>query len=925
MRHQKLGCLLLAAAAMLWPSLVHAADYLGDAKRLLQKGDVRAAQIQLRNTVKSDPQNAEAHFQLARVTLELGDAVAAEREAKAARERGFDPRLARPVLAQAYMVQGKYQDVLKDFTTGNQDPAQEAEILVIRGYAQASLHDLPAAQASFEQAERLAPDSVQPLLASARMALGRNDADNALAELDRALAIEPHSLEVLLQKAQVLRVKGDAEGALQLVEDALARAPDSLPARIERANLLIAAGKPDRAREDVAFVLSAVPGSVQGLYLQAVLQIVAKDYKAAESTLAKLAPVMQNLPRAYYLLAIVKLNTQQIEQAEDAAGRYVGRVPADPQGVKLLASIQLQKPESDKAIETLNRVARAGQADEQVFDLLARAYTLAGKREEAVQSLEKAAALVPDDVRMRTRLATARLGAGDPEAAVSDLERSLAMAPEQPGVGAALFFAELATGDLNRAAASIDKIRAAQGNTPVVRNLEGLLKLAQIDPDGAGAVFTAILKDDPDFTPAKVNLARVGIMQGQRDEAGKLLSEILGKYPASEPALSVYLGLALQDGKTSDAIAALGRARDTAPDDVRLTIALAELYARSGDTGKAFALLDPTRGASAQNANAQKVPLLTARSQIEASLGLSDQARNSYRELLAIEPNALDARLKLVALLVQAKDYEAARNLIQEGLRLSPRNYQLLAAYVEADMKAGGIDAALATADRLQKQNQDFAPARALRGDASMVAGRFEDAAQSYAAELNAAPSPFLLMRLAAAYTSAGAPDKAAEALRLWMAQHPDDIDVAQALAGLDITANRLDQAEANLKIVLEKRPRDPVALNNLAWIYQQKGDARAQPLARIAYLLLPNQQTADTLGWILTTQGSQQTGLMLLRQATSHGAADPNITYHLAVALQKNGQRDEAIKLLTPLVSGEANFAEKRGARQLLTELSKS
>ncbi|MBV8577336.1 MAG: hypothetical protein JOZ58_20130, partial [Acetobacteraceae bacterium] len=110
----------------------------------------------------------------------------------------------------------------------------------------------------------------------------------------------------------------------------------------------------------------------------------------------------------------------------------------------------------------------------------------------------------------------------------------------------------------------------------------------------------------------------------------------------------------------------------------------------------------------------------------------------------------------------------------------------------------------------------------------------------------------------------------------------------------------------------------------NLAWIYQQKRDPRAQSLARRAYLLLPNQQTADTLGWILTTDGSQQTGLMLLRQAASRSPADPNVVYHFAVALQKNGQGAEAMAVLGPIVSGNANFAEKAKAREMLNELSK-
>jgi Tfp pilus assembly protein PilF len=107
MRDKKPGWMLLAALAVFWPALAGAVDYLSDAKRLLQNGDIRAAHIQLRNAVKSDPQNPEAHLQLARVSLQLGDPIAAEREANAARDRGSDSREVRPALAQAYMLQGK--------------------------------------------------------------------------------------------------------------------------------------------------------------------------------------------------------------------------------------------------------------------------------------------------------------------------------------------------------------------------------------------------------------------------------------------------------------------------------------------------------------------------------------------------------------------------------------------------------------------------------------------------------------------------------------------------------------------------------------------------------------------------------------------------------------------------------------------------
>src|ERR1700731_882618 len=105
------------------------ADGFADARMAMQHGDLRAAQSSLRDVVRSDPQNADAHYWLGKVNLDLGDPVAAEHEARQARERGFDPHQAVSLLAQTLLAQQKYQDLLKELTPGGKDAELDAAIL----------------------------------------------------------------------------------------------------------------------------------------------------------------------------------------------------------------------------------------------------------------------------------------------------------------------------------------------------------------------------------------------------------------------------------------------------------------------------------------------------------------------------------------------------------------------------------------------------------------------------------------------------------------------------------------------------------------------------------------------------------------------------------------------------------------------------
>jgi putative PEP-CTERM system TPR-repeat lipoprotein len=906
----------ILSTVLVWPAYA-LADHVSSARAAIKKGDLRAAQIELRNAIRNDPQNAEAHYWFGRVAIELGDPVAAERAAMAARDRGYDPSQAVPLQAQAMLAQSKFEALLDTLRPDGSSPSLDASILVSRGYAQIGLKQPEAAQKSFAEAQKIAPSAVEPQLAEARLAVARADLLTAESRINSALNSQPRSAEALLAKSQLQRLRNDASGAIAILDDLIREQPGVMQARLDRASLLLALGRGEQSKADIDAVLKATPGNVQGIYLRAVLSAQARNFKAADGDLERISAYLSRIQRAYFLQAVVKEQLGQYEQADDAARKYIGRNPNDLAAYKILARIQAVKRRPDLVIDILAKIVEGGKGDAETFDLLGRAYTSMGQPNEAVRYFEKAQAIAPKDIGLQTRLASVRLAMGDVDAALEDLEETLQTAPKMPAVGEALFFAALATGDSERAQASLARIREAQGETEVVGNLEGLYKLSLIDIGGAHAVFEKLSKRYPDFVPAKVNLARTLIMLGRGVEGEKILIDVLAKQPASDPALGLLVTIYLQSGRQLLAIGVLERAVTSEVQNTRLRVMLGDLYIRVGSAQKAIELVAKDKGVAALPTD-----LLSLRAAAQLALGQKKDAQGTYGELLKIDPALVGVRRQLVALLVEAGDFEAARNSVKAGIAVAPNIYQLYQDYALIDLRATGVDAALSTADRLVSQDRENSMLGALRGDIYLAANRPSDALQAYRQNFDMLPSATLVNRMAGALMRLGRPLDAITLLSEWIDSNPSDFLALEQLAEIYIVSQDLERAAKRLEAILERKPYEVVALNNLAWVYQQRGDQRAYGLARQAYLLAPGPQTADTLGWILVTSGQSTAGLGLLRQALLEAPNDPRVRYHFSIALRDTGSKEEAIKHLRIVSSTPGDFIEKREALETLRQL---
>jgi tetratricopeptide (TPR) repeat protein len=82
--------------------------------------------------------------------------------------------------------------------------------------------------------------------------------------------------------------------------------------------------------------------------------------------------------------------------------------------------------------------------------------------------------------------------------------------------------------------------------------------------------------------------------------------------------------------------------------------------------------------------------------------------------------------------------------VLTAGIAIAPTNYQLYQDLAMIDLKSTGIEAALATADRLIGQDRDFADLRMLKGDLYFAANRPGDAVDAYRKEFDSNPSGLL-------------------------------------------------------------------------------------------------------------------------------------------------------------------------------------
>jgi cellulose synthase operon protein C len=785
-----------------------------EAEQYIAKGDLKAAEIELKNAIRQSPQDPILRARLAQVYLQLGDPGLAEREARAARERNGDEAAYLPILAEALLQQQKFADIPDQIKSGDRPPALESKVRTALGTAAAGFGDREKAEAMLRDAIRLDPSAAKPKVQLARF-LTRTSPGEADKLIDEAIAANPNSAEFLQVKGDMVQSRGDLNGAVRLFDEALKIDPKNLLAHLSRANVNISLGNFPAANEDLDPVLKAMPNHFMANYLKAVELAKKQQYGDADRILDRVSPDFPKFWGGYYIQGATKLALGQSAQAETILGKYLARVPDDQRAARLRASAALQQRASNRAIDYLKPSVEKPTVDAATLSMLGNAYMAAGKPELALQQFEKAAALDPGNPSIKASVAISEMSTGQAREGLAQLEQVFESEGGAAIAGPTLVLSELRANRVKKAAevaASLIKLDAAN---PLYQTLLGEVDFAQRDYVGAENAFRAALARNPEFAAAARDLAQLYLATGRADDAKKVYRELLSKKAGNVTALLGLADIEMADKKWSEAIDYINRARTAAPNDPTPGTKLVHLYELRRDWDNARAVAGEFVAKFPLDINVQLA-------QATAQLGGGDTkgALSSFGRAHQLAPGSIPVLARYVAVLNSVKEYREARSVLAEAVARDPKNAPLKADLIRAEAAIDGLDAALSKAQAFAKDEPNNSLYDLVSAELYEKAGRAKDALALLEKAAAARPSDdSLTVALSRLYSGTGDLKQAEAVLARRLAADPNNPGVQAVLGRLYLTTRRIDDAKKTYEALLVQRPTDVVALLGLGEI----------------------------------------------------------------------------------------------------------
>lgn len=888
---------------------------VGSARDYLAKNDNAAAVIQLKNALQQDPNLAEARLLLGRALLASGDPVGAQTELQKALDLGASPNEVLPLMVRSRLAQGQAKEVTTQYAaTRLDDPAAQATLHTLLATAWRQQGQAKEAQAAIDQALKVQPGHPPAMIEQARQKAIARDVEGALRLLDELLAKNPGNADAEVLRGDLQLARRSAPEALASFQAAAKNNPNNADALagVVRAHLL--SRQLDEASTAWQALDKAAPGRPQTVYLAGQLALMRGELPKARDYAQALLKALPNYAAGQELAGAVEFQMGSWVQAENHLSRALQLSPGLPMSRRLLVMTYLRTGQTDRAIATLPADLNREDTDAAMLGAAGQAWLIKGDAEQAQRYFARAVKLDPNDPAKRTTLALSQLAAGQAGTAFETLE-SIAAKDEGTVADLALVNAHIQRREFDKALAAIDALAKKQPKDPRPPQLRGRVLLQKGDLAEARKAFEQALVLDPDYQEALAALSAVDVREGKADAAEQRLRDSLKRKPSNAAAWLLLADVKRVSGGTQQNITELlQKAVEAAPSDKAARVALVEHLLRQND---------PKAALTAAQAAAIALPdvpeVMDVLGRAHSSAGEFNQAMTTFSKLQSVMPNSPLPLLRMADAQARQKDLNAAMQSLRKALELQPDLLLAQRALAELALRNGKTSDALAVAKTVQQQRPKSAAGYVLEGDVHAFGKGYGAAVQAYRNGMKQQPTVELAIKLHTVLTLDG---KGAEAERMasdWIKANPKDVAMSQYLGDRALAAKRNVEARAHYERVVSLQPRNPVALNNLAWLLGQAKQPQALELAERAVAAAPNEPAfQDTLAMLLSDRNDHAKALEIQKKVVAQRPAVAIYKLNLAKIMIKAGDKAGAKPLLSELAAMGDKFAQQAEVAEL-------
>jgi len=487
---QRLSVLLVLLGALF--AVAHGDDRKKIASSSRHATSDLSSQIsELKDELIENPENAEARYNLGILNLQLGSAIAAEKEFRRAQQYGLSSQLILPLLGEAMLPQQKYLQVLDDISVDSTYPKSiNAQILGIRGQAELGLNKPLSAEETLQAGEAADPDALAVLLGRLGVYQEKKDTEAFKTTMTRALLHYPENQQLLLWQGLSALTDDNVREAEAIFQRVIEHEPADLSTRWERqarfwlVQVYIRVSELDKAEKHIKQLLKSDPGNSLTHYLGAIVAFEKGAYDLARNRLVSVLDRHPEMPSGRLLLGVTYYAQGNYEQAAYEISSYLVLNSKDSWAQALLIKSYLRLNDFDRASVVIEGWASRDAENIEWVELASLNALYSGKPERSIRYLK---AVESKQTSLQVLLISAYLAAGETD----QLPVALAALSENTSVDKAYsVIIDLLMG--KQWSAALDGLQQLPTNladTVSTLSLRGSLKALQGDKKAATALF----------------------------------------------------------------------------------------------------------------------------------------------------------------------------------------------------------------------------------------------------------------------------------------------------------------------------------------------------------------------------------------------------------------------------------------------------